>query len=60
MSEATNLSADEQIALGDGVIYWRVKKGLTLDSAFAHYLTKSKYKAFNTNRNLNTLQKMLV
>jgi uncharacterized protein (DUF1697 family) len=58
-AEATGLDANEWIALGDEVIYWRVKKGLTLDSAFAHYLTKAKYKIFNTNRNLNTLEKII-
>jgi uncharacterized protein (DUF1697 family) len=49
----------EQIKSGQGVVYWRVQKGMTLKSHFAKLLTKSKYKDFNTNRNLNTLQKIL-
>jgi uncharacterized protein (DUF1697 family) len=49
----------EEIAKGDGVVYWKVDKGSTLKSSFAKHLTKAKYKDFNTNRNINTLRKML-
>jgi hypothetical protein len=45
--------------MGDGVIYWRVDQGQTLRSSFGKTLSKSKYKSFNTNRNINTLQKIL-
>jgi uncharacterized protein (DUF1697 family) len=48
----------EQVQAGDGVVYWKVKKGETLKTPFAKLLTKSKYKEFNTNRNINTLQKI--
>jgi hypothetical protein len=41
------------------VIYWRVDQGKTLRSSFGKLLAKSKYKEFNTNRNINTLQKLL-
>jgi uncharacterized protein (DUF1697 family) len=34
-------------------------KGSTLKSNFAKLLTKAKYRDFNTNRNLNTLRKLL-
>jgi uncharacterized protein (DUF1697 family) len=49
----------EQVAAGQGVVYWKVQKGQTLKSPFAKLLTKSKYREFNTNRNINTLQKLL-
>jgi uncharacterized protein (DUF1697 family) len=49
----------EMVECGQGVVYWKVHKGNTLKSSFAKQLTKAKYKDFNTNRNVNTLQKML-
>ncbi len=58
-AEAGELASSEQVAAGQGVVYWRVDKGSTLKSDFAKLLTKTKYKAFNTNRNLKTLRKML-
>jgi uncharacterized protein (DUF1697 family) len=59
-AEAEGLdSQQEAIKCGRGVVYWKVDKGSTLKSTFAKYLTKAKYKDFNTNRNINTLQKML-
>jgi uncharacterized protein (DUF1697 family) len=50
--EDVELSAQEHVAAGDGVVYWRVDKGSTLKSSFAKL-------DFNTNRNLNTLRKLL-
>ena len=49
----------EEVMAGQGVVYWKVQKGQTLKTPFAKLLTKSKYKEFNTNRNINTLQKIL-
>ena len=49
----------ERVQAGKGAVYWRVDKGSTLKSSFAKLLTKSKYKDFNTNRNINTLQKLV-
>lgn len=49
----------EEIVAGEGVIYWRVLKGHTLDSAFGKYTAKAAAKYFLTNRNLNTLEKIL-
>jgi uncharacterized protein (DUF1697 family) len=61
LEEADDLdTAIEEIAAGDGVIYWQVPVGLTLKSPFARYLTLARYKAFNTNRNMKTLRKVLV
>lgn len=51
--------AGEQVAAGDGVVYWRVDKGSTLKSDFAKLLTKAKYRDYNTNRNVRTLHKIL-
>ena len=58
-AEEVELGADERVAAGDGDVYWRVDKGSTLKSNFAKLLTKAKYRDFNTNRNLNTLRKLL-
>ena len=58
-AEKVELGAQERVAAGDGVVYWRVDKGSTLKSNFAKLLTRSKYRDFNTNRNLNTLRKLL-
>lgn len=49
----------EQVAAGEGVVYWSCPKGRTLKSDFADVLAKKKYKATTTTRNLNTLEKML-
>lgn len=60
--EIINGSVDqknEKIVLGEGVIYWQVKKGMTLQSDFAKSLTKSSYRDFNTNRNVQTLEKII-
>jgi uncharacterized protein (DUF1697 family) len=59
LAEAYDLAAGEKVQTGDGVIYWRVDKGSTLGSDFAKTLSKTKYKTFNTNRNIKTLRKML-
>jgi uncharacterized protein (DUF1697 family) len=51
----------EQIAAGESVLYWQVRKGDTLDSAIGKR-TGAKKKSdsgwFLTNRNLNTLRKL--
>lgn len=57
--EDYSLGVGEKVQAGAGVIYWRVDQGLTLRSSFGKILSKSKYKAFNTNRNIKTLRKML-
>ncbi len=58
-SEPCDLTPGEQVAVGPGVVYWRVDKGATLKTGFNKLLTKSKYRQFNTNRNLKTLRKVL-
>lgn len=49
----------EAVSAGKDVVYWRVLKGHTLDSTFGKYMSKSATKHFLTNRNLNTLEKIL-
>ncbi|TAN01311.1 MAG: DUF1697 domain-containing protein [Chitinophagaceae bacterium] len=49
----------EEIKAGNDVLYWRVLKGKTLDSTFGKYMAKAGTKHFLTNRNVNTLEKIL-
>jgi uncharacterized protein (DUF1697 family) len=58
-AEDVELGTQERVTAGKGVVYWRVDKGSTLKSNFGKLLTKAKYRDFNTNRNLNTLRKLL-
>lgn len=58
-AEPCELAPGEQVAAGQDVVYWRVDKGMTLKSDFAKALAKPKYRAFNTNRNIRTLRKIL-
>ena len=51
-----NLS--ENIKIGEGVVYWKVAKGNTLDAPFSKIIAKAKYKSTTTMRNINTLEKM--
>jgi uncharacterized protein (DUF1697 family) len=50
---------DEQISRGEGVVYWQVPKGATLDSTIGQTMGKKRYKASTTTRNLRTLAKVL-
>jgi uncharacterized protein (DUF1697 family) len=59
LKDEYELGAGEKVQAGDGVIYWRVDQGKTLRSSFGKLLSKSKYRQFNTNRNLNTLMKIM-
>ncbi|MGH9233595.1 MAG: DUF1697 domain-containing protein [Acidimicrobiales bacterium] len=49
----------EQVAAGDGVVYWDCPKGSTLDTPFAKVIGKAKYRSTTTNRNLRTLRKLV-
>lgn len=50
---------NERISRGDGVLYWQVPKGGTLDSAVGKTMGKARYKSSTTTRNLRTLDKVL-
>lgn len=60
VAEPCELAPGERVVAGQGVVYWRVDKGMTLKSDFAKVLAKPKYRVFNTNRNIRTLKRMLV
>lgn len=48
----------ERAQAGDGVVYWTVPKGNTLDSAMGTAQAGAKHKPWLTTRNLNTLEKL--
>jgi uncharacterized protein (DUF1697 family) len=50
----------ETLSPGKEVLYWKVRKGHSVTSTFSKHLSKATYKDFNTVRNLNTLQKIIV
>ncbi|MDD4866766.1 MAG: DUF1697 domain-containing protein [Mycobacterium sp.] len=50
--------AEEKISRGDGVLYWQVPKGKTLDSAIGKTMGTTRYKSSTTTRNLRTLAKV--
>lgn len=55
----SNIQSDEKVTAGKNVIYWLVPQGKTLTSPFGKYLGKTNFKSTTTNRNLNTLEKMI-
>ena len=48
----------EQAKAGDGVVYWSVAKGDTLESAMGKAQAAGRHKPWLTTRNLNTLEKL--
>ncbi len=50
----------DNIKLGNKVLYWKVKKGESLEAPLPTIFAKAKYKSSVTTRNLNTLEKMIV
>ena len=52
-------AAHEQAAGGEGVVYWTVPKGDTLDSELGKAIGKASFRPHLTSRNLNTLDKLL-
>ncbi|KMO77445.1 DUF1697 domain-containing protein [Mycolicibacterium obuense] len=59
--ELASLSAGptEKIDAGDGVIYWQVPKGSTLDSTIGKTMGDKRFKPSTTTRNLRTIDKLL-
>ena len=56
---ATELDpAVEEVAEAEGVLYWTVPKGSTLESAFGKAQGVARHKPWLTTRNLNTLEKL--
>ena len=56
---ADSTGRSEKISRGDGVLYWQVPKGATLDSTIGKTMGKPRYKSSTTTRNLRTLAKVL-
>ncbi|MGB8390428.1 DUF1697 domain-containing protein [Mycobacterium sp.] len=56
---ADGAGPDEKTRRGDGVVYWQVPKGNTLDSTIGTTMGKPRYKSSTTTRNLRTLAKVL-
>ncbi len=54
-----NSDGPEQVAAGQGVVYWRCPRGASLSTPFARHVAKSRFKMTTTNRNINTLRKLL-
>ncbi len=52
------LSEGEEVQCINDIIYWKVKKGSTLDSDFGKLLGVKKFKNLFTSRNINTLEKI--
>lgn len=52
-------SDEESIAEGEGVVYWRVPRGLSLDSPFAKVLARRQFATSLTTRNLRTAEKLV-
>lgn len=52
-------SEDERIRAGDGVVYWDVAKGRTLDSPFGKRFGRWQRTGAVTTRNIRTLEKVL-
>jgi uncharacterized protein (DUF1697 family) len=60
ISHRSELDASiEDIAKGNNVVYWTVPQGSTLKTTFSKIISKPAYKSSTTNRNLNTLEKMI-
>ncbi len=56
---AAEVGASSDVMAGNAVVYWLCPKGSTLTEGFSGVLAKARYRATTTNRNLNTLEKML-
>ncbi|MGO8849399.1 DUF1697 domain-containing protein [Mycobacterium sp.] len=50
---------EEKVSRGEGVVYWQVPEGGTLDSTIGKTMGKARYKSSTTTRNLRTLAKVL-
>lgn len=58
-SASSSIPSGEHCAGGDGVVYWTVPKGDTLDSHLGATIGKAAYASALTSRNVNTLDKLL-
>ncbi len=51
--------ATDPVGGGEGVVYWQVPQGGTLDASFARLSSKARYRATTTTRNVRTLRRLL-
>jgi len=56
---AGELDEGEALSAGAGVVYWRCRRGRSLDSPFAKLLAKAPQRERHTTRNARTLQRIL-
>jgi len=52
-------SPEEQLAAGDGVLYWEVSVGNSTETPVSKLLAKARYKPEITTRNLRTVEKII-
>ncbi len=57
--EKASKAENEKAEIVNGVFYWQVQKGNTLDSTFGKVLGKKSLKDQFTSRNINTFEKVL-
>lgn len=53
-------SVTEQIARGNGCLYWQLPRGHSTDSPVAKVIAKARYRTGTTTRNLRTVEKIAV
>jgi uncharacterized protein (DUF1697 family) len=53
------LEVDERVSKAKGLVNWQIRRGSSVRSNFYKYLTKSKYKNFNTVRSINTIERII-
>lgn len=51
-------AGDEQVAPGDGVLYWECPRGSSTNTPFSKLVAKARYRSTTTTRNLRTLVKL--
>ena len=57
--EKSNKEEGEQAKIVNGIFYWQVPKGQTLNSTFGKVLGKKSLKDKMTSRNINTFEKII-
>ncbi|KQT18211.1 hypothetical protein ASG31_05640 [Chryseobacterium sp. Leaf404] len=57
--ENSSKAENEEAKIENGIFYWQVPKGNTLDSTFGKILGKKSMKDQFTSRNLNTFEKVI-
>ena len=57
--EKASKTENEKAAIVNGIFYWQVPKGNTLDSSFGKILGRKNLKDQFTSRNINTFEKIL-